>query len=90
MLQEFLLVEETAKFLKEIQAKHVHIVDRANKILLELLYLTAYVVLLICRVLVDEEVVKQIAIPRVLETWAIQLIVEFLDCHTSFFLMFSI
>jgi hypothetical protein len=71
VLQEFLLVEEIAEFLKEIQAKHVHIVDRANKILLELLYLTADVVLLICRVLVDEEVVKQVAILCVLETWAI-------------------
>ena len=61
MLQEFLLVEEIAEFLKEIQAKHVHIVDRANKVLFELLYLTADVVLLLCRVLVDEEVIEQVA-----------------------------
>jgi hypothetical protein len=81
VLQEFLLVKEIAEFLKEIQAKHVHIVDRANKILLELLYLTAYVVLLICRVLVDEEVVKQVAILWVLKTWTVQFVVEFLNGH---------
>ena len=90
MLQEFLLVEEIAEFLKEIQAKHVHIVDRSNNILLELLYLTVDVVFLICRLLVDEEVVEQVTIFWVLETRTVQLIVEFLDCHASCFLMFSI
>ena len=38
----------------------------------------------------DEEVVEEVAIFWILETWAVQLIVEFLDCHTSCFLMLSI
>ena len=90
VLQEFLLVEEIAEFLKEIQAKNVHIVDRTNEICLKLLNLVTDVILLICRVLVDEEVVEQVTILWVLETRTVQLIVEFLDCHASCFLMFSI
>ena len=90
MLQEFLLVEEIAEFLKEIQAKNVHIVDRTNEICLKLLYLVTDIILLISRVLVDEEVIEQVTIFWVLETWTVQLIVEFLDCHASCFLMFSI
>jgi len=76
VLQELLLVEEIAEFLKQIQRQHVHIVDRTNQVRFKLLYLTADVVLLLSRVLVDEEVVKQVAILWVLETWAVQLIVE--------------
>ena len=90
MLQEFLLVEEIAEFLKEIQAEHVHIVDGTYQVGLKLLYLATDVILLLCRVLVDEEVIKQVAILWVLKTWAVQFIIEFLDGHTSCFLMFSI
>ena len=88
MFQEFLLVKEVTKFLKEIQAKNIHIVDWADKICLEFLYLTTNVVFLICWILVDKEVVEQISIFWVLEPWAVQFIVEFLYCHTSCFLCF--
>lgn len=68
MTQELLLVEKVAKLLKQIQRKHIHIVDRANEIRLELLYLPTDVILLLCRILVDEEVIEQVAVLRVLET----------------------
>ena len=67
MAQKLLLVEKVAKLLKQIQRKHIHVVDRANEIRLELLYLPTDVILLLCRILVDEEVIEQIAVLRVLE-----------------------
>ena len=76
MAKELLLVEKVAKLLKQIQRKHIHVVDRANEIRLELLYLPADVVLLLCRILVDEEVVGKVAILRVLETRGVQFIIN--------------
>ena len=75
MTQELLLVEKVAKLLKQIQRKYIHIVDRANEIRLELLYLATDVILLLCRILVDEEVIEQVAVLRVLETRAVQFII---------------
>ena len=68
MTQELLLVEKIAELIKQIERKHIQIVDGANEIRLELLYLPANVILFVCRVLVDEEVVEQVAILRILET----------------------
>lgn len=45
MTQELFLVEKVTKLLKQIQRKHIHIVDRANEIRLELLYLPTDVTL---------------------------------------------
>ena len=61
MTQELFLVEKFTKLLKQIQRKYIHIVDRANEIRLELLYLPTDVILLLCRILVDEEVIEQVA-----------------------------
>ena len=78
MTQELLLVEKIAELIKQIKRKHIHIVDGANEIRLELLYLLTYVILLVCRVLVDEEVIEQVAILRVLETGTVQFVIKFL------------
>lgn len=83
MAQELLLVEKVAKLLKQIQRKHIHIVDRANEISLELLYLPTDVILLLCRILVDEEVIEQVAVLRVLETRAVQFIIKFFYRHIT-------
>ena len=71
MAQELLLVEEIAELIKQIKRKHIHIVDGANEVRLELLYLLTNVILLLCRILVDEEVVEQVSILCVLKTWAV-------------------
>ena len=78
MTQELLLVEKIAEFIKQIKRKHIHMVDGANEVRLELLYLITYVILLLCRVLVDEKVVEQVAILRVLETGTVQFVIRFL------------
>ena len=90
MTQELLLVEKVAKLLKQIQRKYIHIVDRANEIRLKLLYLATDVILLLCRILVDEEVIEQVAILRVLETRAVQFIIKFFSSYHIDFFMLSI
>ena len=83
MTQELFLVEKVTKLLKQIQRKHIHIVDRANEIRLELLYLPTDVILLLCRILVNEEVVEQVAVLRVLETRAVQFIIKLFYRHIT-------
>ena len=90
MTQELLLVEKIAELIKQIKRKHIHIVDGANEVRLELLYLLTYVILLVCRVLVDEEVVEQVAILRVLETGTVQFVIKFLYRNIIICLMRSI
>ena len=90
MAQELLLVEEIAELIKQIERKHIHIVDGANEIRLELLYLLTNVILFVCRVLVDEEVVEQVAILRILETGTVQFIIKFLYRHIVICLIRSI
>ena len=90
MTQELLLVEKIAELIKQIKRKHIHIVDGANEIRLELLYLLTYVILLVCRVLVDEEVIEQVAILRVLETGTVQFVIKFLYRHIIICLIRSI
>ena len=83
MTQELFLVEKFTKLLKQIQRKYIHIVDRANEIRLELLYLPTDVILLLSRILVNEEVVEQVAVLRVLETRAVQFIIKFFYRHIT-------
>ena len=90
MAQELLLVEEIAELIKQIKRKHIHIVDGANEVRLELLYLLTNVILLLCRVLVDEEVVEQVSILCVLKTWAVQFVIKFLYSHIIICLILSI
>ena len=90
MTQELLLVEKIAELIKQIERKHIQIVDGANEVRLELLYLLTYVILLVCRLLVDEEVVEQVAVLRVLETRAVQFIIKFLYRHIVICLIRSI
>ena len=68
MTQKFLLVEEAAKLIKQIQCKHIHIVCGTDQIRFKLLYLLTNVILFLCRILVDEKVIKQVAIFRILES----------------------
>ena len=90
MTQELLLVEKIAELIKQIERKHIQIVDGANEIRLELLYLPANVILFVCRVLVDEEVVEQVAILRILETGTVQFIIKLLYRHIVICLIRSI
>lgn len=55
MTQELLLVQEVTKLLKQVQRKHIHIVDGADKIRFKLLYLSADIVFLVCRILVNKK-----------------------------------
>ena len=79
MAQELLLVEEIAELIKQIKRKHIHIVDGANEVRLELLYLLTNVILLLCRILVDEEVVEQVSILCVLKIWGVQFVIKCVD-----------
>ena len=75
MLEKLLLVKEIAELLKKVQRKHIDVVDGADKIRLELLDLPSDVVLLLGRVLIDEEVIEQVTVLSVLEAGAVELIV---------------
>ena len=88
--QELLLVKKIAELIKQIERKHIHIVDGANEVRLELLYLPADVVLLLCRILVDEEVVEQVTILRILETGTVQFVIKFLYRHIIICFILSI
>ena len=90
MLQELLLVKELAELVKEIQRQHIDIVNGANEICLELLNLPTDIILLLCWVLIDEEVIEQVTVLRVLETRTVQFIIKLLDSLVSAFLMLSI
>jgi hypothetical protein len=75
MLEKLLLVKEIAELLKEVQSKHIHVVDGADKIRLELLDLSADVIFLLSRVLVNEEVIEQVSVLSILKARAVKLVV---------------
>ena len=90
MTQELLLVKKITEIIKQIKRKHIHIVDGANEIRLELLYLSAYVVLLLCLILLDEEFVEHVTILRILETGTVQFVIKFLYRHIIICFILSI
>ena len=90
IVQELLLVQEGAKFLKKIQHQHIHVIERAYQVGLELLYLLPDTVFVLGRVLEKVKVVEQIPVFRILETGTAQLLIEFLYGHANDVFNFSI
>jgi hypothetical protein len=67
-VHDLLCLEVVAKLLKEIQAQDIHIVSRTDKVVLELHYLCPDIILILGRILIDEEIVENIPILRILES----------------------
>src|SRR5574344_22925 len=90
MTEKLLVIKKLAELIKEIECEHIHIVGRTNEVSLKFLDLLPNGILLLGRILKNEEVIKQISILSILEFRAVEQIVKFLDGHSSCFLMLSI
>src|SRR5574344_1051591 len=83
MTEEFLLVKMGAELFKKIQGEDIDIVGGANQVLLELPNPSPNLILILGRILVDEEVVEKVAILCGLESRTVQFIVKLFDSHIT-------
>lgn len=96
MAKEFLLVEEVAKLLEQVDGQGVNIGGRPFQVLLEVHDVSAHEIFLRCRILIDEEVIEEVADLRLLKPVAVQQLVQSAYCliveliHDICFLMASI